>query len=50
MDATPTSLFAADGTLLIHNDKSTFMKEIEQYFQSTVGDNLEIAVSGGDNS
>ena len=50
MAVTPRSLFATDGTLLIPSDKSSFIKEIEQYSKPAVGDDLEIAVSGGDDS
>jgi len=50
MAVIPRSLFATDGTLLIPSDKSLFMKEIEQYSRPAVGDDLEIAVSGGDDS
>jgi len=48
MAVTPRSLFATDGTLLIPSDKSSFMKEIEQYSRPEVGDDLKIAVSSGD--
>ena len=50
MAVTPRSLFATDGTLLIPTDKSSFMKEIEQYSRPAVGGDLEIAVSGGNDS
>ena len=50
MVVTPRSLFATDGTLLISTDKSSFMKEIEQYSRPAVGGVLEISVSGGNDS
>ena len=50
MAVTPRSLFATDGTLLIPSDKSSFMKAIEQYSRPAVSDDLEITVSGGNDS
>ena len=50
MAVTPRSLFATDGILLIPTDRSSFMKEIEQYSRPAVGGDLEIAVSGGNDS
>ena len=40
--------FATDGTLLIPNNTSSFMKEIKQYSSQAGGKHLQIAVSGGD--
>ena len=48
MDVTPWSPFATDGTLLIPNNTSSFMKEIKQYSSQAGGKHLQIAVSGGD--
>ena len=50
MAITPRSLFATDRTLLMPTDKSSCMKEIEQYSRPAVGGDLEIAVSGGNDS
>jgi len=50
MAVTPRPLFATDGTLMIPTDKSSFLKEIQQYSRPVVGGDLEITVSAGSDS